>query len=316
MVVLGRTSAVEQWARLIQQPIDVDSRLRNRSLLNNTKSLYVECWCFHHETQAHASRVPSTPGVHGERGRVNPILWPASSNCITTTSFLSAVTWLLSKHPSRRADSPQTFEHFGIPLATLHTLIEPSYKTVSTLAIRVPNAQDPIANTNFHQMMKQDSCDAITLPNPRPMTLASTHSEIPHHCPGSYNVPTPLRKFANPGPLGLSSFATTTFLLSLFNVQTRGIHTENLIVSMAFAYGGIVQVLAGMWEFACGNTFGATAFSSYGGFWISFGLILSPSSGILAAYATKKDELESALGLYLFSWVSQLSRRRSRLTLN
>ncbi|EFP75022.1 uncharacterized protein PGTG_01615 [Puccinia graminis f. sp. tritici CRL 75-36-700-3] len=151
-------------------------------------------------------------------------------------------------------------------------------------------------------VMKQDSCDAITLPNPRPMTLASTHSEIPHHCPGSYNVPTPLRKFANPGPLGLSSFATTTFLLSLFNVQTRGIHTENLIVSMAFAYGGIVQVLAGMWEFACGNTFGATAFSSYGGFWISFGLILSPSSGILAAYATKKDELESALGLYLFSW--------------
>ncbi|KAA1123450.1 hypothetical protein PGTUg99_012243 [Puccinia graminis f. sp. tritici] len=254
-----------------------------------------------------------------------------SSNCITTTSFLSAVTWLLSKHPSRRADSPQTFEHFGIPLATYpphidRTLLQNSqYLSIAHttqprkeffLASRVLNAQDPIANTNFHQMMKQDSCDAITLPNPRPMTLASTHSEIPHHCPGSYNVPTPLRKFANPGPLGLSSFATTTFLLSLFNVQTRGIHTENLIVSMAFAYGGIVQVLAGMWEFACGNTFGATAFSSYGGFWISFGLILSPSSGILAAYATKKDELESALGLYLFSWVSQLSRRQSRSTLN
>ncbi|OAV86740.1 hypothetical protein PTTG_00201 [Puccinia triticina 1-1 BBBD Race 1] len=147
--------------------------------------------------------------------------------------------------------------------------------------------------------MKQDSCDAITLPNQRPMTLASAHSEIVHN--HSYVTNTP-RKFANPGPLGLSSFAATTFLLSLFNLQTRGIKTESLIVSMAFGYGGIIQVLAGMWEFACGNTFGATAFSSYGGFWISFGLILSPNSGILAAYATKKDELESALGLYLLAW--------------
>lgn len=150
--------------------------------------------------------------------------------------------------------------------------------------------------------MKQDSCDAITLPNPRPMTLASAHSEMIHQCPSAHVTTTSPRKFANPGPLGLSSFAATTFVLSLFNLQTQGIKTENLIVSMAFAYGGLIQVLAGMWEFACGNTFGATAFSSYGGFWISFGLILSPSSGILAAYATRKSELESALGLYLLSW--------------
>ncbi|PLW44947.1 hypothetical protein PCANC_13513 [Puccinia coronata f. sp. avenae] len=147
--------------------------------------------------------------------------------------------------------------------------------------------------------MKQDSCDAITLAaNTRPLTLASTHSEMIQH----YTTTTAPRKFANPAPLGLASFAATTFVLSLFNLQTQGIKTENLIVSMAFGYGGLVQILAGMWEFACGNTFGATAFSSYGGFWISFGLILYPNSGILAAYATKKNELESALGLFLFSW--------------
>ncbi|CED83761.1 GPR1/FUN34/yaaH [Phaffia rhodozyma] len=70
---------------------------------------------------------------------------------------------------------------------------------------------------------------------------------------------------------------------------------------MAFAYGGLCQLLAGMWEFAAGNTFGATAFSSYGGFWISFGFIYWPSSGILTAtYAP--GELASVLGIYLIAW--------------
>jgi hypothetical protein len=110
------------------------------------------------------------------------------------------------------------------------------------------------------------------------------------------------RKFANPAPLGLSAFAATTFLLSLFNVSARGVTAPNLIVGMALAYGGFVQLLAGMWEFAAGNTLGATAFSSYGGFWISFGIILWPSSGILAAYADTPAELDQALGLYLFVW--------------
>lgn len=112
------------------------------------------------------------------------------------------------------------------------------------------------------------------------------------------------RKFANPAPLGLCGFAATTFLLSLFNVQSRGITTPNLIVGLAMGYGGLVQLLAGMWEFATGNTFGATAFSSYGGFWISFGLIFWPQSGILAAYSgpEKTIQLENALGLYLITW--------------
>lgn len=110
------------------------------------------------------------------------------------------------------------------------------------------------------------------------------------------------RKFANPSPLGLMGFAATTFVLSMYNVSARGVKTPNVVLGMALFYGGLVQLLAGMWEFAVGNTFGATAFSSYGGFWLSFGCIYVPQFGITAAYAENESELASALGIYLASW--------------
>lgn len=55
------------------------------------------------------------------------------------------------------------------------------------------------------------------------------------------------RKFANPAPLGLCAFALTTFVLSLINLGTHGVHTPNIVVALAFGYGGLVQLLAGMW---------------------------------------------------------------------
>jgi uncharacterized protein len=55
------------------------------------------------------------------------------------------------------------------------------------------------------------------------------------------------RKFANPAPLGLSAFALTTFVLSLINLGTRGLSNPSIIISLAFGYGGLVQLLAGMW---------------------------------------------------------------------
>ena len=64
--------------------------------------------------------------------------------------------------------------------------------------------------------------------------------------PGTYKS-TETRKFANPAPLGLSAFALTTFVLSLVNLGTRGIAEPNIVVGAAFAYGGLVQLLAGMW---------------------------------------------------------------------
>jgi uncharacterized protein len=64
--------------------------------------------------------------------------------------------------------------------------------------------------------------------------------------PGLYK-PTTERKFANPAPLGLSAFALTTFVLSLVNIQNRNENNPNIIIALAFGYGGLVQLLAGMW---------------------------------------------------------------------
>jgi len=85
--------------------------------------------------------------------------------------------------------------------------------------------------------------------------------------PGSAGA-TPV-SIADPGPLGLAGFAMTTFMLSLVNNGV--IHGAGAVdfVPLALAYGGGAQLLAGMWEFRKGNTFGATAFSSYGAFWIA-----------------------------------------------
>ncbi|KAB8336683.1 hypothetical protein FH972_020994 [Carpinus fangiana] len=108
---------------------------------------------------------------------------------------------------------------------------------------------------------------------------------------------------ANPAPLGLCAFALTTFLLSLINMGTRGVATPNIVVSAAFGYGGLVQLLAGMWEMAVGNTFGATALSSYGGFWISFAIIFTPGGfSIEEAYSADMTEFYDVFGFYLMGW--------------
>ena len=77
---------------------------------------------------------------------------------------------------------------------------------------------------------------------------------------------------ADPAPLGLAAFALTTFLLSAVNAGWAKNCTGSDWLGYAFAYGGLGQLLAGMWEFRNRNVFGSTAFSTYGGFWIGLGL--------------------------------------------
>ena len=77
---------------------------------------------------------------------------------------------------------------------------------------------------------------------------------------------------ADPAPLGLAAFALTTFLLSAANAGWMENSSGAAFLGYAFAYGGLCQLLAGMWEFRNRNVFGATAFSTYGGFWIGLGL--------------------------------------------
>jgi uncharacterized protein len=84
--------------------------------------------------------------------------------------------------------------------------------------------------------------------------------------------PVMLAPAADPAPLGLGAFALTTFLLSAANANWMTKATGDAWLGYAFAYGGLVQLLAGMWEFRNRNVFGATAFSTYGGFWIGLGL--------------------------------------------
>jgi hypothetical protein len=117
---------------------------------------------------------------------------------------------------------------------------------------------------------------------------------------------TPQRRcqVGNPAPLGLFAFASTTLVLSLYNVHARHVTVPNVVVGMALFYGGLAQFLAGMWEFVAGNTFGATAFSSYGAFWLSFAAIFIPDSGIADAYKTASPGMEDdAIGIFLLAWM-------------
>lgn len=105
-------------------------------------------------------------------------------------------------------------------------------------------------------------------------------------------------KIANPGPLGLSGFALTTFVLSYANAGLMPGKNDDLIVlGLAIFYGGLAQLLAGMWEFRSGNTFGATAFSSYGAFWLSFAAIFLPGLGGAGSVVSG-----TAVGIYLLGW--------------
>jgi succinate-acetate transporter protein len=93
----------------------------------------------------------------------------------------------------------------------------------------------------------------------------------------------PAALIADPAPLGLAAFALTTFLLSAANAHwMNGNSTGDAWLGYALAYGGAIQLLAGMWEFRNRNVFGATAFSTYGGFWIGlffWARLVAPTGG-------------------------------------
>lgn len=80
----------------------------------------------------------------------------------------------------------------------------------------------------------------------------------------------PTRSIADPAPLGLAAFAATTFVLSVFNAGLLPEDLKPVVLPLALFYGGLAQLLAGMWEFRKANTFGALAFTTYGAFWMSF----------------------------------------------
>jgi uncharacterized protein len=108
-------------------------------------------------------------------------------------------------------------------------------------------------------------------------------------------VPSPI---ADPGPLGLGAFALTTFVLSMFNANLLGAGGEPIVFGLALTYGGLAQLLAGMWEFRTGNTFGAVAFTSFAAFWISYWVLVTFNVAQFPDAATAGH----AIGLYLWAW--------------
>ncbi|KEP51785.1 GPR1/FUN34/yaaH family protein [Rhizoctonia solani 123E] len=141
-------------------------------------------------------------------------------------------------------------------------------------------------------------------------------SDIEKSQPG---FPTYNRRIANPAPLGLLSFATTTWIISLFLVQARHIYVTDLALAMALAVGGLTQFLAGMWEFVTGNTFAATMFSMLGGFYLAIGAVYWPGSGISAAYTGTSDG-NDALGVFftaffIFSVIMTIGSLRSSVAI-
>jgi len=116
-------------------------------------------------------------------------------------------------------------------------------------------------------------------------------------------------KLANPAPLGLLGFGMTTVLLNFVHNARLG-PLDGMILAMGIFYGGLAQVIAGILEYRRGNTFGTTAFTSYGLFWLSFvalnwlGVASFASTGIMPFLAGRTPWVVSqeAFAAYFFMW--------------
>lgn len=120
----------------------------------------------------------------------------------------------------------------------------------------------------------------------------------------------PYEQLGNPGPMGLYSFAITTFMLGLYHCgaglphsdPASGVGPDQAVLGTSFFMGGITQFAAGMWEIRVGNSFGATLHSSYGAFWLAYSCFLIPGLGIKDAYKGDAHAFGFAMGIFLISW--------------
>ena len=120
---------------------------------------------------------------------------------------------------------------------------------------------------------------------------------------------------ADPGPLGLAAFAMTTFVLSAVNSNLIPTSVEPVVFGLAFFYGGLAQLLAGMWEFVKGNTFGALAFSSFGAFWLSFGYLATHPALLADAHHPNQGVGTFLLGWTIFTAYMFIASLRTSLAL-
>jgi succinate-acetate transporter protein len=106
----------------------------------------------------------------------------------------------------------------------------------------------------------------------------------------------------NPTPLGLCAFALTTFVFSMYNagIAVPVTYAHGAAMGLALFYGGLIQLIAGLLEFRVGNSFGALAFCSYGGFWLALASVDSTMFGVSSGY--DPTERNNALGIFFLAW--------------
>jgi succinate-acetate transporter protein len=127
--------------------------------------------------------------------------------------------------------------------------------------------------------------------------LARLEEKVEAHADAPHGGAT--EKIANPAPLGLFAFGITTLLLNLVNSELVEGETVSLVLGYGMFYGGLAQFAAAMWEFKKNNTFGATAFGSYGAFWMSLALWhFLADAGIEASSADFQGGFAAYLGVW------------------
>lgn len=111
------------------------------------------------------------------------------------------------------------------------------------------------------------------------------------------------RRLANPAPLGLFAFSFSTFLLGLVNLRAQHVTETAALVGPFLLYSSIMMGITAIFELIAGNTFGATAFGTFAGFFLSFGAIILPAFGTFDAFASNPIQIYNFLGLFFATWL-------------
>jgi succinate-acetate transporter protein len=113
----------------------------------------------------------------------------------------------------------------------------------------------------------------------------------------------PSRKFGNPVPIGVASFAMTLFCVSLVNISARGVTSPAGFAGLMLFYAGFIELLSGMWCFVMEATWAATLLSSFAGFWIGYGCIAIDVFGVVSAYTKQgRGTYNDFLGFWILAW--------------
>ncbi|ODQ82753.1 hypothetical protein BABINDRAFT_159268 [Babjeviella inositovora NRRL Y-12698] len=186
----------------------------------------------------------------------------------------------------------------------------------------MPERYSPDIEKNFHSISQEDSSASINEANrdelPRIGRCTTSddgewlylgdqrfrRDEIQTAFGGTLNTglrAAPSRKFANVAPMGLAAFSIPTMCMAFVNLGATGGTNISALIGAAFFLAGMVEILAGMWEVVMENTFGATVFTIYGAFWLSYGSILCDSFGIIASYKSAA-EFDKMMGSFCAVW--------------